>query len=217
MNGRILFFEGRRHDAAQRLLPWWVTARLGEDDHGWLAQHVEGCRQCRIDAAELRVVQAAYRQSNEQADPLAGADAGWQRLRRRLKPGRVADQANAQPRARLPVGRWMAWAVTAQAVAILVLGLSIWRPSTDPAIYRTLGSTPAGSDAQLIVLFDPDLPEARLRALVNGQQARIVDGPNATGAYVLAVPGGRLAQVRAALRAAPGVQQVETLDPGGAR
>jgi hypothetical protein len=46
---------------------------------------------------------------------------------------------------------------------------------------------------------------------VRSNDARIVDGPNATGTYVLAVAPRRLPQVRDALRSAPGVILVEPL------
>ena len=49
--------------------------------------------------------------------------------------------------------------------------------------------------------------------LLAASGARIVDGPNEAGAYVLAVPPARLGGVRDALRSAPGVVMVEAL-PG---
>jgi len=64
-----------------------------------------------------------------------------------------------------------------------------------------------------VVVFDPGIDEARLRALLRASEARIVDGPNDAGAYVLAVPAARVAAVRTALRAAPGVRLVESLAP----
>ena len=56
-----------------------------------------------------------------------------------------------------------------------------------------------------------------MQQLLRASQARIVDGPNEAGAYVLAVPVGREASVRDALRAAPGVTLVESLDADGQR
>ena len=69
---------------------------------------------------------------------------------------------------------------------------------------------PAGN---LVIAFDPHLDEARLRSLLLASQARIVDGPNEAGAYVLAVAPARLPMVRDALRAAPGVTLVAALGP----
>jgi hypothetical protein len=52
-----------------------------------------------------------------------------------------------------------------------------------------------------------------VQALLQANQARIVDGPSDTGAYVIAVPASRAASVRATLRAAPEVRLAESLDP----
>jgi hypothetical protein len=54
-----------------------------------------------------------------------------------------------------------------------------------------------------------------MRGLLRASDARIVDGPNDAGAYVLAVPQARVTQVRDALRSAPGVMLVATLGPDG--
>lgn len=71
-----------------------------------------------------------------------------------------------------------------------------------------------GHEARLVVMFDPSLTENQLRALVQGNGARIVDGPGDTGAYVLAVPQPRAGQALAALRHAQGVRMVARLTPG---
>jgi hypothetical protein len=63
-----------------------------------------------------------------------------------------------------------------------------------------------------VVVFEPGASQARTQQLLRASQARIVDGPNEVGAYVLAVPAARVASVRDALRAAPGVSLVESLD-----
>ena len=56
-----------------------------------------------------------------------------------------------------------------------------------------------------------------MRGLLRASEARIVDGPNDAGAYVLAVPPARVAMVRDALRAAPGVTLVATLGSDSGR
>lgn len=214
MNARILLFEGRRHAEARRLLPWLVNGRLDDDARTWVEQHVAGCSDCRREVEELRLLRSSYLGGADDiavhdADA-AEVDAGWRRLRPRL--GR-ADAGRERPwHGRWMDARWLA-ALAAQSVAIVVLGIMVWRQPAPPAAYRTLGNTPAATAGTLVVQFDPRLTEARLRALVRSNDARIVDGPNATGAYVLAVPTRRLTQVRDALRSAPGVILVESLGP----
>jgi hypothetical protein len=232
MNGRILPFDARRHGEALRLLPWLVTGRLDDEERAWVEQHAAGCSDCRRELEELHALRDACRQAAGEpgemdADlqartPVAtsGADADWRRLRARLQP----PQRVHEPRWRPPHWqwrqrpRWLGWAVAAQALTITLLGAAWWRSPaapTAPAQYRTLGATPAVAVGNLVIVFDPRLDESRLRGLLLASEARIVDGPNEAGAYVLAVPPARLPMVRDALRAAPGVTLVASLGPEG--
>lgn len=215
MSGRVLPFEGSPHEEAQRLLPWLVNGRLDADEASWLNSHVEGCVDCRRDIEALRSLQAHCLR----APPAAGnADAGWKRMRTRLDPQqasaarpRLAARWHARP-------RWQPVLLAAQAALIAALALALWRvprEASQLAGYRTLGAaTPV---AQLVVVFDGDVREARLRRLLQATGARIVDGPNAAGAYTLAVSPTRVASVRDALQSSPDVVLVERLDAGAAR
>jgi len=226
VSGSILPFEGRRHAEAQRLLPWLLTGRLEDDERAWLEAHVSGCGDCRNELEQLRVLRDACAQV-EDAHADAGvavfgearpgdagspeADRGWRRLRPLLQPSRtLREHAWRAPAARRP--RWLRWAVAAQAATLAALAFALWQPPA-PARYRTLGATPPAATGNLVIAFDPHLDEADLRRLLLASQARIVDGPNDAGAYVLSVPSARLPMVRDALRAAPGVTLVAALGP----
>jgi hypothetical protein len=226
VSGSILPFEGRRHAEAQRLLPWLLTGRLEDDEHAWLEAHVSGCGDCRNELEQLRVLRDACAQA-EGAQADAGvaifaearpgdagsteADRGWRRLRPLLQPSRMLrEHAWRAPATRRP--RWLRWAIAAQAATLAALAFALWQPPA-PARYRTLGATPPAATGNLVIAFDPHLDEADLRRLLLASQARIVDGPNDAGAYVLSVPSARLPMVRDALRAAPGVTLVAALGP----
>ena len=226
MSGSILPFEGRRHAEAQRLLPWLLTGRLEDDERAWLGAHVSGCGDCRNELEQLRVLRDACAQA-EGAQADAGvaifaearpgdagsteADRGWRRLRPLLQPSRMLrEHAWRAPATRRP--RWLRWAIAAQAATLAALAFALWQPPA-PARYRTLGATPPAATGNLVIAFDPHLDEADLRRLLLASQARIVDGPNDAGAYVLSVPSARLPMVRDALRAAPGVTLVAALGP----
>ena len=218
MSGRILQFERRRHGEAQRLLPWLVNGRLTNDEQAWVEQHVVGCSECRREYLAQHTLQAACLQSRDAGIDVSldgardAADAGWHRLRARL-PTSVAARAPVRQRQRVQWTPWLGWATAAQALMILVLGVALWRQSSTTANFRTLGATPAVASGNLLIVFDARLDEAHLRGLLRASEARIVDGPNEAGAYVLVVPAARLASVRDALRAAPGVTLVASLDP----
>lgn len=222
MNGRILQFESHRHGEALRLLPWLVIGRLDADEQTWVEQHVAGCSECRREYdAQCALLTACLQSDDAQIDGAAtggmwaAADAGWRRLRPRLQAPHAVSESIPLPLHRQwpQRPRWLGWALAAQALMITVLGAGLWRlPSATPS-YRTLGTAPAAAAGNLVIVFDPQLDEGRLRDLLRASEARIVDGPNAAGAYVLAVPAPRLAMVRDTLRAAPGVTLVATLGP----
>ncbi len=216
MSARVLPFAGSRHRQAERLLPWLVNGTLDDDERELVERHVDACADCRQQLTQWQAMQAACAAPTA---PVPDPMPSFTRLRSRLQ----------LPRARPPVSRWSAmrgtWAtaplwlrgaVAAPCALLLALG-GAWFAREQPAPYRTLGdipaSVPASMDARLVVVFEPGASQARTQQLLHASQARIIDGPNDVGAYVLAVPAARAASVRDALRAAPGVTLVESLEP----
>ncbi|WP_371865087.1 zf-HC2 domain-containing protein [Duganella aquatilis] len=110
---------------------------------------------------------------------------------------------------------WLRWAVAAQWVAIVGLGALLLRPDAEPAAYRTLGAG-AAAMGNLVVVFQPSTSEHELRRILQAQNARVVDGPTVTDAYLLNVPAASRAQALQALRAESAVKLVEPLDGGSA-
>jgi hypothetical protein len=213
MNGRILPFEPRGHDEALRLLPWLVNDSLEPEERGWVDAHVAGCPQCRDERALLEALFAGCQQEGEND---AGVDAGWRRMRDCVQPRAAAPSAWRNWRRRwVQTPRWVGWTLATQAALVLVAGMVVWaglpRPDASPPVYRTLGTAATGS---LMVMVDPQMREAQWRDLLQASGARIVDGPNGAGAYVLAVPPERTARACDALRAARGVLLVERIDGG---
>lgn len=203
MSGRVLRFEGSVHTEAERLLPWLVNGTLQDDELALVQQHLGECPTCRHDLVWLRSLQAAC---IEEAAPADNPEHSLRRLHRRLDSARV-DTLRSRVRRR----PWLHWAIAAQAVLILVLGVALLdetRPSM-PA-YHTLGAVQAASE-QLVVVFDPTISEAQLRRLMRASEAHIVYGPTEAGAWVISVPAAHAKTVREALRAAPGVMLVEDL------
>lgn len=216
MSGRILQFEAHRHGEAMRLLPWLVNGRLDEAERGWVDSHVAGCAECRQEIDALRELQSGWRAPDAagRARDAGDADRGWQRLQARLQPALTTGGRPTQRRWFHP--RWQRWAIAAQAAVIAILAVVLWQ-QPEPAAYHTLGAVSAAKPGNLVIVFDPRTDESRMRRLLLASQARIVDGPNDAGAYVLAVPPARLPMIRDALRAAPGVTLVATLAPGASQ
>lgn len=218
MNGRILPFEDHRHREAQRLLPWLVNGRLEDEERAWLEQHVGDCSACAGELEALRVLQDACLQADGAQDAATAsreASAGWQRMRVRLQAARPQREPRWRVLQRqwMQAPRWLGATVAAQALLLALVVVVLWRQPA-PAPYRTLGAVPAATSGNLVIVFDPHVRESDMRRMLRASDARIVDGPNDAGAYVLSVPAGRVAMVRAALRAAPGVTLVATLGAG---
>lgn len=202
MSGRILRFEGTVHAEADRLLPWLANGTLEGEERAWVEQHLDDCAACQRELAWLQSLQSASRDEPAPADTTRAL----RRLRRRLTAAPGHRHGRRRP--------WAQWVIAAQAVLALALGIALLRPSQPaPGAYHTLGAAPVAQE-RLVVVFDPQLKEARMRQLLQACDARVVDGPTAAGAWVLSVPAARAPRIREALRAAPGVTLVEGLGPG---
>jgi hypothetical protein len=162
---------------------------------------------------------AATQAPREAAELMAARDAGTRSEMPSL--AQAAHAESAPPDAPLPWWRvaaanqpsWLRWAVAAQCVLIVGLAALLMRPQP-AAEYHVLGAG-AASGANLVVVFQPNTSERELRGLLQAQNARVIDGPTVTDAYLLSVPTERRAQALQALRGASAVKLAEPLDGGG--
>jgi tRNA A22 N-methylase len=67
-----------------------------------------------------------------------------------------------------------------------------------------------------VVVFQPNTSERELRRILQARNARVVDGPTVTDAYLISVPDASRAQALQALRAESAVKLAEPLDGGSA-
>ena len=216
MSGHVLPFEGHAHRDVERLLPWYANATLDSDEDARVRAHLIECAACRAELATLRAVM-------ELAPPTSDAretDRGWMRMRDRLHAASRTPGPGLDWR-RVRAGwsgtpAWLRVAVAAQFAFIGVLAMFLLGdPQPAPQTFTTLSATPAphASRDTLLVVFDPRMTDAQLRELLGANRARIVDGPNAAGAFLVAAPPGQADLVRNALRASPGVAMAERLAP----
>lgn len=218
----VLPFEGRTHREAERLLPWYANGTLEATEHKLVHAHLSECPACRADLAALR---AQFDALDDDRSTHPSTDHDWHRLHHRLHAQRQAAASSPLQRARTgwrTAAPWMRVAVAAQFAVVAVLGAfllgePLLRDAAPPQPeYRTLSASPAApvsNDDTLLVVFDPRLTDAQLRELLGANHARIVDGPNTAGAFLVAAPKGQADLVRNALRASPGVAMAERLAP----
>lgn len=213
----------REHPLVWATLPWVANGTASAEQHRVARAHLAGCADCRRELeAQQRLLQAV---AEAQPSQWPDAEAGLSRLLARLEtpaedplstPG-VSRGAHRESR-RLTVA--LAAAVVVQAIGLGVLGLALLQ---DPhgADYRTLAQPPAATPppARVQVVPSMSMTLADWQRLLESQHLRVVDGPNAAGAYRLAPSEGALAPsgeaLAARLRGVPGVRLAEPVD--GAR
>jgi anti-sigma factor RsiW len=202
------------HAETLELLPWLANGTLAGDELERVRAHLGQCPACRARLEWERGLRAF----EPSAPPLSAANA-FARLQPRLGPQEAGAPVPARWRGLVAANdpRWLRSVAALQLVVIVMLGLAVARPGGgDDARYRTLGAR-AAVQGNIVVSFDPATPERELRRILQASGARMVDGPTAGDAYVLAVAPSQAAPVLRRLRAESAVTLAERLDSGGER
>jgi hypothetical protein len=214
------------HAETRELLPWLVNGTLAGAELERVQGHIGECPACRelldweqgLRAARHPEPTLSARQAIAALLPHLGAqEAGSQEAPRADAPPRPGGHQRGAP------GRWPGLAAAndprwLRALAALQLGIMVALVlalaqarlrAVEPS-YQTLGAH-AAATGNIVVSFDPATPERELRRILQASGGRIVDGPTAGGAWVLAVePGGARPAVQR-LRAEPVVTLAEPL------
>lgn len=178
----IIKLRNNPHDEVQELLPWFVNRTLDDADTKRVEAHLDECSECRAELELERQLAAAIENSPTDSRP------AWERMERKLKPSGKS--------ALLPEQRWwlkrvpLGWAIAsplaaAAALAIVLAGLPA-KPVPEPQ-YRALGSQAIARSANLVVQFQSSSQVSDMQRALQSADARLVDGPTETGAYLLRV------------------------------
>ena len=110
---------------------------------------------------------------------------------------------------------WLGWGMAASlAVVAAVSGYAAAPRTSEPKTYHVLASADAPpSVGNVIVIFRPDLRESEMRAVLNTNHARLVEGPTAADAWVLRVPPAERTAALERLRSDAGVVLAQPIDP----
>jgi hypothetical protein len=179
---QIIHFRGSPHDEVQELLPWFVNGTLETDEAERVEAHLATCAECRGELAAER--QLAEGIANLPVD----VEGSWEGLQERLDTQAVGLLQPPPPVWRRPVP--LVWAVAAPAAAAAAVALFFVNAplQTAPtAQYRALGSSNVLQTANLIVQFEPNTRVRDMELALSSSDARLVDGPTETGAYLLRV------------------------------
>ncbi len=221
MENTVALADGE-HQEAQSLLPWYVSRRLDASDDARVEAHLAACPECRADVAAERRLAAEW------ANLPIESETNWLRLRERMMR-EDAGRANAAMFSRLSdiVRGALAWRpswlsglgwglAAAQGAVLAAIGIALVTAPA-PAAYHALGAGNAPSLGNALVMFDPDTSERRLRETLVSNHARIVDGPTASGAYVIHVPVDERSAMLVRMRTRPDVEIAQPIDPGAIR
>ena len=195
------------HEQAQMLLPWRVNGTLEPGEAALFEAHLAECDECREDLAANLALRRLYSDLPAERDPPPPAVLGD----RQARPGQVSW-------ALLRRGIGSGWGRAAQlavAAAAAVALVVVVTPSPREGEYGLLGTDDAGPTGNAIVLFSPDTAERDLRAALDAVGARLVDGPTASGAYVVQVSADGRAEALERLRDLPQVVLAEPVDAAG--
>lgn len=206
----VINLHGDPHQQTQALLPWYINGTLDTAESAMVEAHLAECADCRT---ELAVERGLSRQVGGLA---MDVEQGWTAMQQRL--GAAAPSAPALPAA-LVIPFWrrpaaIGWAITGQLAAAalaLVVVAAVRQPPAQP-VYQALGAPGIEQPGNLVVLFRPEIAERDMRKLLDDSQARVVQGPLASGAWVLRVEDARRAAVVATLRASPRILLAEPVD-----
>lgn len=207
----IIRLRGSPHEQAQQLLPWYINGTLEPDEKALVDAHLTECADCRAELASEQVL------ARDVAALPIDVEHAWTALSDRIDaagpPRRLAEPV---PFLRRKVA--MGWALCGPfaAAAAVAFAVAILPGAPSPAgpTYRALGSAPTAAPGNALVMFKPDARDGDLRAALTNAGARIVDGPTASGAYVVRIAPERRVQALAGLRAIPQVSLAEPIDPG---
>jgi Putative zinc-finger len=218
MTAQIVNLASLAHQNAQDLLPWFVMGTLDEEDRSKVDEHLRSCAACRHDLQW----HAQLREAHDEPAPVRDVDRAFAALRARL-PAPLA-QPSVTDRARSLWQRWMpersfgGWALALQSVVIVGLAsallLGLGKPAPDEAHLFHALSRPAdaATTSKLVVVFSPQASQAEMRRVLLASGARIVDGPTAADAYILAVASDRADHALQLLRAEHSVLLIHSLE-----
>ncbi len=193
------------HEEMALLLPWYVNDSLEDGESARVRAHLGHCLTCRRELSSLRSLAISV----AEAPTLdLSAQSSYARFMRQLPP----KTALGTPVAAAPVRRVVrrrfrpALRVFAAAAMLMLLALpfglgqfgATWQPD-----FRTLSDARPVQEkvsADLRLVFSKPLPDGGIDALLREVGGKVVDGPNAAGAYAVRLgEGGKPADPEAAL------------------
>lgn len=215
-------YEMEQHVQVSRLLPWYAQHRLSPEEQSMVDAHLHTCAVCRsavsnesviANASEPRIadldVERAWAKMSAKLDG-AEAVAGQSYPKKWSAPAVLHNLVHHLAR---PLTIPMAWLVVPQLAMVLVLATFLMQ--TEPEVkYQVLGNG-VTLESNVVVVFKPEANQASVTRLLQKYEARIVDGPTVTNAYLLRVPEDQVPAAIREFRQDATIEQADGLQAGG--
>lgn len=211
------------HSQVQDLLPWYANNTLQADEQQLVRAHLQTCTACQDDLQ--------WQQKLKAGEPAASTVPNVDRALARLLPkldgqvpaAKVNNTNNFMAGLRTlftadgkAPARWGMAVMAAQTAVIVGLVAFMALPRQDDSSYRVLGNGERSS-GNIVVVFKPETTVKDIQRIMSINDARIIDGPTVTNAYLLNVDDARLEQSIRELRSEAGIELVESLGSGAAK
>ena len=173
--------NGRRDEALDLLLPWYVNGTLEGEERRQVEAYLERSSHARD---EVELLRALRRQVKDEAVESSPGELGLQRLKRQMKQEAAQPQDRMAGRTITVASFWRPLAVAACLVVMVQAGIMVGLGgfgTTDGGVTTASG----GSPAVLQVTFAPEATEQQIRDVLQQAGASIADGPTALGVYNL--------------------------------
>jgi len=191
----IFRLHGSSHDKIRAILPWYVNGTLKADEADMVDAHLAECADCRAELDHERALASGI------ANLPLDVEQGWSDMKRRMARGAAipAEDRSAFFQRKVSLGWALAGPIAAAAAIVLMVGSDTLLSPSD-STFHALGSQVPQTSGNLVVLFRPDTTVQQIQVMLTANEARVVDGPTAAGAYVLHVDQKARDQVLVRLR-----------------
>jgi hypothetical protein len=200
------------HAEAWTLLPWLVNGRISDEDREWVAPHVAGCAECRIEVEAQRAIAGPMRDAPLPQTLNVERSFGklWTRIEAAEGAVPASEQVNAPQQMRRGPSRtvrWLAAAVVVQAVGLATLGLAAWNGGAGDFQTVTDATGASNSAPAIRLVFDPGTSVGTMNEVLDRYDLKIVSGPGNAGVFTAALTGSANPEsVAATLSSDPHVQ-----------
>lgn len=197
------------------LVPFYVTGKIAAADRQWVEQYLAAHPHAQAQLEWHRDLMAEVVSRAEARAMQAPEMVGWGRVADELRAARKARPLTWSERINGWIGQLAARPLAPVAALVIVaqgavIGSLLQRAPADDTELTRSTATVAARDV-LQVRFKQAASERDLRSLLYGASARIVDGPDQLGDYVVEPRRGTLAALKAELERSELVQSVNTL------